>query len=64
MLLVSHKYSGSVALRLNPIVHRVRSKAVVIDGRKEWCCRFCLETKNVCQRCETDSPSGLQGKHL
>ena len=36
VLLVSHKYSGSVALRLNPIEHRVRSKAVVIDGRKEW----------------------------
>ena len=44
------------------------AKAVVIDGRKEWCCRFCSET-NVwtgakCRRCITDIPSGLHGKHL
>ena len=44
------------------------AKAVVIEGRNAWYCRFCSET-NVwsgaeCRRCKTDIPAGLHAKHL
>ena len=37
------------------------AKAITIDGRKEWCCRFCSETnvwtRSKCRRCQTNFPS-------
>ena len=43
------------------------AKAVTVDGRKEWYCRFCSETDvwttSECLRCQTNIPSLLQGRH-
>ena len=42
--------------------------AVVIEGRKEWFCRFCSEasvwSSTKCRSCKTDIPAGLHAKHL
>ena len=39
----------------------------MIDGQKEWYCRFCPETdvwtRWRCRRCFSSTPSVLQGKH-
>ena len=39
-----------------------------LNGRKEWYCGFCIaakvETRAKCQRCKTDIPTGLHGKHV
>ena len=44
------------------------AKAVVIDGRKEWCCCSCSETnfwtRSKCRRCKADIPSVPQAKHM
>ena len=44
------------------------AKAFVIDGRKEWFCRFRSETDvwsiAKCRRCKADIPAGMHGKHL
>ena len=44
------------------------AKAVTIDCRKEWYCRFFSETnvwtRSKCRRCQTNIPSVLQGTHL
>ena len=41
--------------------------AVANDGRKEWTCKFCSETKVWtrwrCRRCGNNIPTGLQGMH-
>ena len=46
---------------------RASAKAVAIDGRKEWYCRFCSETnvwtRSKCRRCQTHIPFVLQGKY-
>ena len=42
-------------------------RSPLIDGRKQWYCRFCSETnvwtRSKCRRCQTNTPSVLQGKH-
>ena len=46
---------------------RVLASAISIDGRKEWTCKFCLEssvrTRWRCRRCYHDIPAGLPGKY-
>ena len=48
-------------------MEELHAKAVTIDGRKEWSCRFCSETnvwtRSKCRRCQTNVPSVLQGKY-
>ena len=43
------------------------ASAVLIDGRKEWTCKFCSEsnvwTRWRCRRCYHDIPAGLRGKY-
>ena len=46
---------------------RVLANAISIDGRKEWTCKFCLES-NVwtmwrCRRCYNNIPAGLHAKY-
>ena len=46
---------------------RVLASAILIDGRKEWTCKFCSES-NVWARwrwrcCDNDIPAGLRGKY-
>ena len=46
---------------------KVLADAISIDGRKEWTCKFCLEsnvwTRWRCRRCNTNIPAGLRGKY-
>ena len=45
---------------------RILAEAITIDGRKEWTCKFCSESKVWtgwrCRRCHNDIPAGLHGK--
>ena len=46
---------------------RILVGAIVIDGRREWICKFCSEfnvwTKWRCWRCHNNIPAGLHGKY-
>ena len=46
---------------------RILANAILIDGRKEWICKFCSEsnvwTRWRCRRCYSDIPAGLRGKY-
>ena len=48
-------------------IEELLAKAVTIDGRKEWYCRFCSETnvwtRSKCRSCQTNIPSVLHGRH-
>ena len=47
---------------------KLLAKAVTIDGRKDWYCRFCSETnvwtRSKRRRCQTNILSVLQGTHM
>ena len=46
---------------------RVMANAILIDGRKEWTCKFCSEsnvwTRWRCRRRYSNIPAELQGKY-
>ena len=47
-------------------MEEILAKAVTIDDRKEWYCRFCSDanvwTRSKCRRCQTTISSVVQGK--